>query len=102
MWSHLSWTYKESPVRVQRNLFLLDQRFQVRLILFLIAVCLFTFIFSVGPMYYYTRENYEIFSQFSYQVAPELMTHLEREITWVQVFIVNALVASLLFSVFLG
>lgn len=53
-------------------------------------------------MLYYTRENYRIFSGLSYQVAPELLSHLERELFGLYLFSASGFIAVIVLCVWLG
>lgn len=65
---------------------ILNKSFQYKYAWYMItAVAGGAFLFYL-PAYYFINQNYELFKSLAYDTHPYLVQHLEREVTWLQVF----------------
>lgn len=70
--------------------FILNKAFQYKYCWYMItAVAGGAFLFLV-PAYFFVSQNYELFKSLAYDTQPHLVGHLEREITWLRVFLAAA------------
>lgn len=74
-----------------------DRDFQKKYIGLFVGSCLFALIVTVLPLYYYWRQNNNIFVNLAYEVSPTLVEHLEREYIWLHIFLVASIAGSFLF-----
>jgi len=42
------------------------------------------------PAYYFLQQNYHLFTSLAYDSAPTLLSHLDREVSWLQIFFVSS------------
>lgn len=45
------------------------------------------------PAYYFIHENYQLFTNLAYDVSPQLVEHLEREVHWLFLFMLTSLIS---------
>jgi hypothetical protein len=102
MWSHQSWNLKNRDSQLRKRWPLLDQNFQWKFVYLLFFAAGLATILMVAPMYYFTIQNYKIFTGLSYEQAPELLQHLEREQMSMNTFLVCSIVTTFLFCLVLG
>ncbi len=68
--------------------FILNKAFQYKYSWYLVtAVAGATLLFLI-PTYYFVLQNYQIFTDLAYDTHPVLVSHLEREVTWIRVFMI--------------
>jgi len=78
-----------SQTRSQK--FILNKAFQYKYTLFLMtAVTGGTLLFFL-PTYYFIKQNYDLFVSLAYDTQAALVTHLEREVVWLAVFMALSL-----------
>jgi hypothetical protein len=54
------------------------------------------------PLYYFFEQNYNVFSELTFDVASPLIDHLTRERRWLRGFLVSALIGQALFFLVFG
>ena len=79
-----------------------DRKFQLKYTGIFLLWTLFTIFFLSTPLYFFTRENYNLFKQAAFQVAPEILQQLEREWFWTQFFWLSASALMVAFGTILG
>lgn len=84
-----------SHFRQKRRTRFIQERFQIKYTLFLIIAVTLTLLISGGPIYYFARQNYQIFMKLAYTSAPELIAHLTREWAWIHIFLAVAFIGVL-------
>lgn len=67
--------------------FILNKAFQYKYCWYMITAVAGGAILFLLPAYYFITQNYELFKSLAYDVQPQLVEHLEREVTWLQVFL---------------
>jgi hypothetical protein len=80
----LKWTYRQ---------------FQLKYIIFLAAGAIGASLVFMIPAWYFSHQNFSIFKALAYDVQPDLIVHLEREIQWLKGFLVACLALMAIFSV---
>jgi len=76
--------------------------FRWKYTVFLIAAVFGTMILFLGVASNSMYQNYEIFKKLAFETNPELVGHLEREITWFGIFLVATASAVFLFCLGIG
>jgi hypothetical protein len=71
--------------------FLLNKAFQYKYTLFLVTAVTGSTLLFFAPAYYFIKQNYDLFVNLAYDTHPALVTHLEREVVWLAVFMVLSL-----------
>ncbi|WP_413288857.1 hypothetical protein [Bdellovibrio sp. HCB337] len=79
-----------SHVRTQKMI--LNKAFQYKYTLFLMTAILGGILLFFAPAYYFINQNYTLFTNLAYDTQPSLVTHLEREVIWLGVFMALSLV----------
>ncbi len=46
-----------------------------------------------APVYYFLNQNYSLFTDLAFDVSPQLVAHLEREVHWLLIFMLTSLVS---------
>ena len=72
--------------------FILNKAFQYKYTLFLITAVTGGTLLFFAPTYYFVKQNYDLFVSLAYDSHPGLVTHLEREVVWLGVFMALSLV----------
>lgn len=70
---------------------ILNKAFQYKYTLFLMTAVLGGALLFFIPAYYFINQNYTLFTNLAYDTQPALVTHLEREVIWLAVFMVLSL-----------
>jgi hypothetical protein len=71
--------------------FILNKAFQYKYTLFLVTAVTGSTLLFFAPTYYFIKQNYDLFVNLAYDVHPALVTHLEREVVWLAVFMALSL-----------
>ncbi|MBS1971373.1 MAG: hypothetical protein JSU04_13780 [Bdellovibrionales bacterium] len=71
---------------------ILNKAFQYKYTVFLMTAVLGGALLFFIPAYYFISQNYTLFTNLAYDTQPALVTHLEREVVWLGVFMVLSLV----------
>lgn len=79
----------QSHVRTQKMI--LNKAFQYKYTLYLTTAVLGGISIFFAPIYYFINQNYTFFTNLAYDTHPALVTHLEREVIWLSVFMVVSL-----------
>jgi hypothetical protein len=82
---------------VSRKIRVLNKPFQYKYSLYLLAAVAGSAIIYAIPVFYFLNQNYELLSSLTLDHAPELLTHLEREIFWLNAFMIIAGISTLSF-----
>ncbi len=45
------------------------------------------------PVYYFLNQNYALFTDLAFDVSPQLVAHLEREVHWLLIFMLTSLIS---------
>ena len=92
-----------SPARIQKQAWSEShRRLQWKYTAFLIAAIFGTVSLFLGASYFQIRQNYDIFKALAYDTNPELVIHLERELTEYGLFMIAALASVFTFCLVLG
>lgn len=82
--------------------FILNKSFQYKYCWYMVTAVAGGAILFLLPAFYFINQNYDLFKTLAYDTHPHLVQHLEREVTWLRIF----LAASFLFltgvTLFLG
>lgn len=70
---------------------ILNKAFQYKYTVFLMTAVLGGALLFFIPAYYFISQNYTLFTSLAYDTQPALVTHLEREVVWLGVFMVLSL-----------
>lgn len=84
------WNKKQRLEKISRpRLVDLDRvSFQTRYSVFLMTSCGGAFLIFAGPAAWFLLQNQKLFEGLAYDVAPELISHLERESSWLLLFFI--------------
>lgn len=82
--------------------FILNKAFQYKYCWYMITAVAGGAILFLLPAYYFVSQNYELFKSLAYDTQPHLVGHLEREVTWLQVFLGVAFVSITAVTLFLS
>lgn len=69
-----------------RKRFILNKAFQYKYSWYMITAFAGGALLFFIPAYYFISQNYELFKTLAYDTQPRLVEHLEREMTWLKVF----------------
>lgn len=78
-----------SHARTQKMI--LNKAFQYKYTVFLMTAIIGGILLFFAPAYYFINQNYALFINLAYDTQPALITHLEREVVWLGVFMVVSL-----------
>jgi hypothetical protein len=82
--------------------YILNKAFQYKYSWYLVtAVAGATLLFLI-PTYYFLVQNYQIFTSLAYDTQPQLVSHLEREVLWLRIFMVVSFFVIAGITLFLG
>ncbi|HEY1079216.1 MAG TPA: hypothetical protein VGE46_03930 [Bdellovibrio sp.] len=73
--------------------FILNKAFQYKYCWYMVTAVVGGAILFLLPSYFFINQNYNLFTSLAYDTHPHLVQHLEREVTWLRIF----LAASFLF-----
>lgn len=68
--------------------FIIDKSFQYKYTWYVITAVVGGAILFLLPAFYFINQNYTLFTSLAYDTHPHLVQHLEREISWLRVFLV--------------
>lgn len=71
----------------------LYRSFQFKYVLFLTAAGIGAIVAFAAPIWYFLSQNYGIFQRLAYDVNPQLLEHLDRELIWLKALMVVAILA---------
>ena len=85
--------YEPQPLKntARPQKFILNKAFQYKYTLFLITAVTGGTLLFFAPAYYFIKQNYDLFVSLAYDTHPGLVTHLEREVVWLGVFMALSL-----------
>lgn len=72
--------------------FILNKAFQYKYAWYMITAVAGGVLLFFLPAYYFLQQNYHLFSTLAYDSAPTLLSHLDREVTWLQTFFISSFV----------
>ena len=98
MWRHRSLEHFSSQARVHHQSRFIDKEFQIKYTLQIVFTVMLATLFLMAPFYFFFLQNYSIFQDLAYQNSPELLDHLEREHTWIQIAFFAGLLAMITFT----
>mgnify|MGYP003337403860 CR=1 FL=1 len=67
--------------------FILNKAFQYKYSWYMITAVAGGALLFLAPAFYFVAQNYELFKSLAYDTQPVLVEHLEREVTWLRVFL---------------
>ena len=79
-----------------------QKRFQWKYTSFLMGAVFIGLMASLIPMLYFFNQNYDIFSKIAFQTSPELLSHLDRERSWLNGYVISVILATLTFCLVFG
>ncbi|MGZ3770113.1 MAG: hypothetical protein ACXVCP_13835 [Bdellovibrio sp.] len=81
------------PQRVQGprpKSFILNKSFQYKYIWYMVTAVAGGAMLFLLPSYFFVNENYELFKNLAYDSHPNLVQHLEREVSWLRFFLISS------------
>lgn len=78
------------PQRVQGprpRKFILNKSFQYKYSWYMVTAVAGGALLFLLPSFYFINQNYELFKSLAYDTHPHLVEHLEREVTWLKIFL---------------
>lgn len=81
---------------------ILNKAFQYKYTLFLMTAMIGGITLFFAPAYYFIKQNYILFTSLAYDTQPALVTHLEREVVWLGVFMALSLAVISGMTMFIG
>lgn len=79
---------QRAPQGQNSRRFILNKAFQYKYSWYMITAVAGGAILFLLPAFYFINQNYELFKSLAYDTHPNLVAHLEREITWLRIFLV--------------
>ncbi len=67
--------------------FILNKAFQYKYSWYMVTAVVGAAALFLLPAFYFISQNYELFKSLAYDTYPPLVSHLEREVTWLKVFL---------------
>lgn len=98
MWSHNFWNLKSHRPRFRDARLIFDGGFSYKISSLLIFLSLTSALLLAAPLAYYSIQNYAIFSKLSYEQAPDLLRHIEREYREVWMLMACSIIAVIVMS----
>jgi len=81
---------------------ILNKAFQYKYTVYLMTAVIGGSLLFFVPAYYFINQNYTLFVKLAYEVQPALVTHMEREVVWLGVFMAVSLAVITGMSLFIG
>lgn len=81
---------------------ILNKAFQYKYTLFLMTAVLGGILLFFAPAYYFINQNYTLFTNLAYDSQASLVTHMEREVIWLGVFMAVSLGVIATMTLFIG
>ncbi|MFS4458369.1 hypothetical protein [Bdellovibrio sp. HCB2-146] len=78
---------QRAPQGVNPRRFILNKAFQYKYSWYMITAIVGATLLFLLPAYFFITQNYELFKSLAYDTHPNLVAHLEREVTWLKVFL---------------
>ncbi len=88
-------TIRSEPGPVQptkKRGWLLDKSFQLHYTSYLTLTVSGASLLAFGAVFYFLNQNFQIFMSLAFDTHPGLVQHLEREVTWLKIFIMISFV----------
>jgi len=67
--------------------FILNKTFQYKYCWYMVTAVAGGALLFLIPAFYFLTQNYELFKSLAFDIQPRLVEHLEREVTWLKVFL---------------
>lgn len=67
--------------------YILNKSFQYKYCWYMVTAVAGGAVLFLLPSYFFINQNYELFKSLAYDTHPHLVEHLEREITWLRIFL---------------
>jgi hypothetical protein len=83
---------QRAPLGNNPRRFILNKAFQYKYSWYMITAIVGATLLFLLPAYFFITQNYELFKSLAYDTHPNLVAHLEREITWLKVFLAASVV----------
>lgn len=85
--------YESQPHQSQHkpHRFILNKAFQLKYTWYLMTAVIGSLVLFFAPAYYFIQQNYQLFVSLAYDTQPALVSHLERELVWLAIFMVLSL-----------
>ena len=99
---HRGYKHAQSPSFSIRTSRFIDREFQLKYTSVVLTAALIGIAVTVFPVYYFLIENYKIFVDIAFEQAPRTLQYLEREKTWVVLFLITGSTGTLCFFWYLG
>lgn len=78
---------QRAPQEYNPRRFILNKAFQYKYSWYMITAIVGATLLFLLPAYFFITQNYELFKSLAYDTHPNLVSHLEREVTWLKVFL---------------
>ena len=72
----------------KKRAWLLDKSFQLHYTTYLTLTVSGTSLLAFGAVFYFLNQNFQLFTALAFDTHPGLVQHLEREVTWLKIFII--------------
>jgi nitrogen fixation/metabolism regulation signal transduction histidine kinase len=92
----------QNAVFQQRKIFRFSLFFKWKYTVYLLSAVVGSTLLVAGPIYFFLAQNFKIFLELSYEHAPQLLEHLEREQSWLIIFFSASLISLTLFCLYFG
>lgn len=101
MWIHKLPPKRESQNFNQRRSLYLKRQFQTKYILYMAGALITTLLVAGLPIYFFINQNYNLFNELAHEKAPEIITALRLERTWlIRVLFLTLLSATVFYTYF--
>ncbi|KYG69466.1 hypothetical protein AZI87_09810 [Bdellovibrio bacteriovorus] len=82
--------------------FILNKSFQYKYCWYMVTAVAGGAVLFLLPAYYFIVQNYDLFKSLAYDTHPYLVEHLEREVTWLKIFLSASFLFLMGVTLFLG
>jgi hypothetical protein len=87
--------------RQPKRRWILDRSFQLHYTTYLTLTVSGASLLAFGAVFYFLNQNFDIFTSIAFDTHPGLVQHLEREVTWLKLFIVVSFALIMVTTLFL-
>lgn len=99
---HKKLEYAKPATFSTRSSRFIDREFQMKYTALVVGAAAVGMIVAVVPIYYFLDQNYKIFMDLAYEHSADLVSHLEREKTWIQSILMTSFTGVIVFFTLLG
>jgi hypothetical protein len=81
----------------KRTILLVEREFQTKYLIIFTLNCFLGIVLFLSPVFFYVNENYSIFLDQAYSLAPTIIDNLEKEQLWVNGILISCILGFVIF-----